>query len=469
MKAKGTDANRLGTCTNLLATVGGVAIAGLSLWISEGSEVPVVMWLAVFNLGVALFYTLYFVVKRSSFDILSPNVLFVVFHSLYSLSVPINWLLSEDQNVNDAQLYAKTLMLSLLALISFLVSFHWPSRGQEFTRMASRWSHERARVAAWVCIGIGVVALLLFLSQVGGLQLFLSVTYSDRYLLERNMGYLTILMPLIELGALVLIYVAAKSRKKSDWIKAVLVASLFSVYMLSTGRRRAVFNLILSGVLVIHYLVRPFRRTELLGAGAIGLAFFSLWGRIRAFGNLSDGWAFGWQSWSLTWLNPANTEFGAAYRSLIGIAEHVPKNYGFKFGLSYVEAWIILIPGFLFPNRPLAPSQWFASTFYPDVYNAGGGFGMMALGEAYLNFGYLGPVLVFSILGRLVRWMSVPRDAHADSRVLLFAGVMPWVPFLLRSDFASVIKGFGVGYLLPLLVVIWVSSGADTSMKGEEL
>lgn len=68
------------------------------------------------------------------------------------------------------------------------------------------------------------------------------------------------------------------------------------------------------------------------------------------------------------------------------------------YGSTYAESFCLFIPRFIWPDRPDDPTVTFAKQEISD-YEPGLGLGYSALGEAYLNFGILGPLFVYFIFG----------------------------------------------------------------------
>ncbi len=68
------------------------------------------------------------------------------------------------------------------------------------------------------------------------------------------------------------------------------------------------------------------------------------------------------------------------------------------YGQTYVRSVVSWVPGFLWPSKPLSPSEAFARTEISN-WAPGRGLGFSPLAESFQNFGLLGPLLQFALVG----------------------------------------------------------------------
>lgn len=200
-------------------------------------------------------------------------------------------------------------------------------------------------------------------------------------------------------------------------------------------------------------------RTTLRLAGAVALACVVLVGMDWA----RSGGALSWSSQVAAFGERARQE--SAVQSLLGlgsnlfvtsrVAEWVPADEPYRFGGTYLGTLGNLAPSFLLPGlRFESLPAWFKDRYAPTS-TTGYGFGMEA--EAYLNFGLLGPVLVFALwTAGLVRlfdgWRLVP-DALLHRYAFTF--MCPFSLYCIRGDSLMWAKGF-----LYAVGVVWVLAWA---------
>jgi hypothetical protein len=154
------------------------------------------------------------------------------------------------------------------------------------------------------------------------------------------------------------------------------------------------------------------------------------------------------------YLNPANSEFGAPLLTITEVIRRVPAEAPHRLGLGYVNALGSMVPLVIWPNRPDAAGEWYAKTFYPGEFSRGGGFAFSPVAEAYLNFGSLGVVIVFLCVGFLIRVMQDHWRLERGVGSLSFVAYVlmtPWLFLFFRVDTVSLLKGYAIFNLVPLV------------------
>ncbi len=124
------------------------------------------------------------------------------------------------------------------------------------------------------------------------------------------------------------------------------------------------------------------------------------------------------------------------------VVEWVPREIPHRWGETYLHTAANLLPSFLLPGlRYDSLLAWFKERYAPTS-SSGYGFGMEA--EAYLNFGLLGPVLVFALwaaaLCRLFEGYRALPDALLYRYGYTF--MLPFSLYCIRGDSLMWAKGF---------------------------
>jgi hypothetical protein len=83
----------------------------------------------------------------------------------------------------------------------------------------------------------------------------------------------------------------------------------------------------------------------------------------------------------------------------------------FQFGATYVTGLTAVVPRVIWPDRPVDLSERFIRDRMQSSWRPGMGLAYSLLAEAYLNFGWLGPVIQYGLLGLLwgLAWKRVQR------------------------------------------------------------
>jgi hypothetical protein len=138
------------------------------------------------------------------------------------------------------------------------------------------------------------------------------------------------------------------------------------------------------------------------------------------------------------------SEMGGSISILAYVIELVPDSRGFDWGMSYLSALQSIVPNFfggLHPSVQRSLSIWLVSIV--DPYNAvrGGGRGFSFLGEAYLNFGWVGiiviPWLIGASLSQITRWVASTNNPVAWAAV---ACMLIFLPKFARAECLELVR-----------------------------
>ena len=128
-------------------------------------------------------------------------------------------------------------------------------------------------------------------------------------------------------------------------------------------------------------------------------------------------------------------------------------DYGY--GINAINQLIAIIPRIIYPERPPIASELFVQTFYPGVYEMGGGYGFFILQDGYWDFGLVGVFLysiAFGVFTEALYWRFM--KLIADPFWILFYGIIYYqlVFSSIRSgNFASIKAAAIIG--LPIYIV----------------
>lgn len=232
------------------------------------------------------------------------------------------------------------------------------------------------------------------------------------------------------------------SRGIIDYV-AIMTILIFCIFdVLFKGDRRIVVSL-LAGIIAVYYLHRPipFKYIISVLAGAIVLYFF---------GAVRNRPIYQWSNNLVDTLSnefsPSATEFG----SFSLVANYLMKDEFFLTIPTLWQSFLSAIPGFIYPDRPLASSLWFVKEYYNDIYISGGGLAFNIIVDSALNFGYLAPLflaifyIAFFIIG----------NQKGKIGVLISSLLIYSLTFSARYDFASILQVILYGWVSLLLVFI---------------
>lgn len=150
-------------------------------------------------------------------------------------------------------------------------------------------------------------------------------------------------------------------------------------------------------------------------------------------------------------------ELGAILGLLSNVMDWIPKEYPYKYGMTYVQSLGSAIPniGFTFAKnkremikglnkqeiyQTLKPSDWYTYTYSKWMFNHGGGSGFSMAAEAYMNFGYFGFFFIFFTLGIVFSQFDT-KDIYKNPMTIVYLALLIWpIYYGVRNETGAIIK-----------------------------
>lgn len=157
-------------------------------------------------------------------------------------------------------------------------------------------------------------------------------------------------------------------------------------------------------------------------------------------GQMSLGETFKWiqNNFSLDWFIPGKNEFAGPYFTLLYTLQYSWPKEAPLLGTTYLQAIPNLLPRSLYPGeKPLGISQIFAIFIHQEYMPTREsiiGWGYSPVAEAYSNFGFLGPFIVFFIFALCWEWVGRLRF-KGKKGIIIYSLLIPQVLNLNRIDF----------------------------------
>jgi oligosaccharide repeat unit polymerase len=193
--------------------------------------------------------------------------------------------------------------------------------------------------------------------------------------------------------------------KKIRLILFFLILSSFFLFVnLKIGERGAL--VVAFAVAVLGYTYFHKIKTVKSSYFILGLLFFFLFNILTivreptaSFTGLSF---FKEQQRKLIYLaNPANTEFATSAYNYRLYLDAIDNEFEPKLGASYIEVAVGMVPTYFIKDKPQTIAYEYRDMFHSERAQKGSiaGTGYSSLLEAYLNFHYLGPFIIYFLLG----------------------------------------------------------------------
>lgn len=407
-----------------------------------------------FLLACCTLFTLWLIQSRR-FGFWDPAAIYVAMSSLYALSPILEVAILGNALGFDARrvtlLVDASVGYLLAAGIAIAVLRREPAHVESGRVFPSRLAVELQTVAL-ICVGLYCVYIIMVATRyglsIGGIAR--AELYADRFV-ALSVARQVLSIALIYAFALIKGARAARLepvRPVFVWVGATALLFTASDLLILGDRRIALTTFLAVAPLILAPRIRPLQLFG-LALAAVLLLFYSAVRNtpVSEWGSRLDGVDL------LIKLSPAAAEFGvvATIASTIEDLDEFPKDFP-----SYADAALQLVPRAILPDRPQAPSEWFAWRYYPDYAATGGSFAFSSVVEAVGNLGLIGvPLAGFAVgasLVALMRWriLSAPVGVPFATFVFVFSMRMEFVSVLRNALFvlSAMMVLTGVGSLL---------------------
>jgi len=263
-------------------------------------------------------------------------------------------------------------------------------------------------------------------------------------LLDQDISFKILSVMLLLARALDLIFIVVSDDRRQATV-VMIAGTLLGVIV---GDRT--WALFFPLVLLMRYNVKINRR-QLIGIAFVGFLLVVSWKTIyaRALAFFTTGTPFYFPE-SLPYLSLSRIDATSSFRIFATFLKM--GNSPYWLGSTYVKIPLAITwPRFLTDDPVLTLSEQYIWSFVPDAAARGAGMGFSALAESWLNFGFLGPILLGLTWGLLARFVDHKR------RGLSFFVMAIMTIRLFRSDFASLYKNWVVllgGSLILLMLLL---------------
>jgi hypothetical protein len=239
----------------------------------------------------------------------------------------------------------------------------------------------------------------------------------------------------------------AQGLPATRWRIAIMLITSALVYSVTSSKASlvsAVLILIVAG----HRTVRPVRMSVLFALGAAFLVALPLLYLHREYGFTAE---------SLSRITPGMVLIGAQIflgRSYLAdafgsVLLYSPRVYPYRFGAPWLELFYFWIPRSWWPNKPLSQSLEFGHTYMSSYFQRQDSFlAPSLLGDAYLNLGPVGILLVFGLAGYLLRrWYYVMCGPKARIELVVVYGVSAYWIAIASEQSLSVFVTLSLSYV----------------------
>lgn len=365
-----------------------------------------------------------------------------------------------------------------LSLSSFGIGFALAPLFIKNRRVPAVWAAAQQadvyRVGRWMSYGMLIASAIFFIMAIKSYGNLLSYSRADIFRSSadsRGFGVFMMVFP----GA-VWLYLLTAQTKKHYLIGFGLVLFSFALFMLSGYRSAALFSCLIG---VISWVKTGRKLPTSLAVGAVifvlmAISFVGVFRQLGTYGEL-DSSAIE-KSLEETSIVGGLDSMGGTANGLAHVLKLVPDTDPHRWGSSYWRALADSIPniGLNIDSQysrqtikdevkadpsalnKMPPSDWLTFRILREQFDLGQGVGFTAIGEAYLNFGNVGVVVFFTLLGAGLCYLDSV-NIVCRYKLFIFVTAMLW-PLIrtVRNDAANFTKP--AMFMLIILFAWWLFS-----------
>lgn len=391
------------------------------------------------------------------FEILHPFTWYIPFFVLYSISYPFLVYIGEKPDLGYT---FYTLLLEWLGLITFIIVV-----GPKMEVIDKNINYSSLINTILV---LRIALTITFLFTCSYTFYILTSGLSSKYEISlSNSVY-------VKLGSFFPILILIHSLYISNRILLKKVLPLKSIILMAgwmlfsflvSGERDFVYRYIWMVFFLLDTIYKRIPRKYLVTIGLIGIFTVPILGDLKnIFVTDKD----------ITFILPDLTEilsneFISASRNLQVLVAAHPSVWQFFMGETlWWSIKRVFILGFLSNVKITNSVGWFNNTFYFPLVSRGGGRGFTLVGEGYMNFGVVGVIIWFAILGLIVRLMY-KKSSKNILYLVSYIIFMPNVVYSIRADFSNLFSPLLKQIIIPIVIIKLVKSILIKSLRKPNL
>jgi hypothetical protein len=394
---------------------------------------------------------------RGRLDLFDPKAIlgFLTFYGCFI--APILHVVWDRYGVNDDLLLwgdwrtwlGAMAVLNATSLFTYRLAhnyaFNWTQRP------SSMWKFDRKRFHLFFSLALGcsLLGVYAFFSRLNGISGMVK-SFEDNLQAYTGKGWLLVFAwPLSVLCFIVLVFLwtdRETSGRRPASIGILLVCSFgISQFVLMGwfGSRSATIWALFWMAGIIHYRIDRLSRKMVASGVIVLIAFMYFYGFYKEQGRAG----FGVIDTPSTWLQPKGYQRDIKYLLLDDLARadvnafmlynlvKYPRDYRYRWGLTYAAAASFLVPRSIWPNRPnyKTDAGTEATLGKSSAYDSTRVYGLT--GEAFLNFGPWGVLPMYALYGACLGWYRRKFTGWEASDARLF--LAPLVTILFATAFVS--------------------------------
>lgn len=410
--------------------------------------------------------------KRQSPGKLALPIYFLMVVALYVLPLSLRsmFTLNVEGDISpQINLFVDYIPISLIMCGCFNISFaifyntkspklhlHYGAASRGLSMLEFHFFFLLLMISLWMLSQLG--------RQVGGIINLVLVGYNVTALFV-DAGHYAVAFDWLITLAIVLLFSALISRSRHQLYSAITMITILSAVFFIMGRRSSIVVLLGASLYAYHVAYKPVSFMKFL---LIVLALFFLMnfiGLVRGESYSDLGSIIGTvskQNERLANDSPGmfyvltTGNFAVPFETMPQVVRSIGEKYMPGLGMYSLRSLTLIVPHGIWPDRPLALSNWYMEAFY-GATSKNEGKQFFFLSEAFMNFGPFGMIIWGALTAWILKFFAhlatySHRDALIGTLVAIFiASLLNFVASDLAGFFVVFLKGFGFPVIVLLL------------------
>lgn len=439
-------------------SLGYMGVLFLGLWVAYGvyfstkNTTYASIWPNQIVYYLLLLFHILFRISKGRANILSPDMLFLVFFTMFHLGYvtlySLNLVPLSDYIFHYEQSIPRSMFVINLGLLGFLFGYELMGIRAPST---NQWPSITIPKQSWQAFAVFLMVLSIAMHFVGLTLLGWSFVMSQGYMAiqaaSRYANFFTVILltfsnPLMAVAITIYVISSALRYGKMFHSKAALVLTVFYfIVVILEGERGSVVRFGIPLLLVRHFFVKRIKARYLVLMFIAALVLFAGLAVVRTTvfqpGKMLQEYQYQKKSGEVGWEAPF-IEMGGSFLVVDIVTQDVPTYEPYWKGASWRDAAIHVVPfvqGFWVQSgyaKP-APSQWITHTYFG---RGASGRAFTVAAEGYLNFGFPGAFIELMLMGLFIRWLTIffSRRPSAMRAVIMLGCLAPAI-LVVRNHF----------------------------------
>lgn len=383
------------------------------------------------------YFTIYYCCERK---FISIETIFNVFGLLYSDFYIVECIMN---NKKITPQMGNAMMLAHLSIIAFNIAFCLTKSPCENEKESVLVKYNYVTVRRYLfllfLLSLMVEAYVIFYKI--GYNNFVSISRASKALLMERYSLLSFYKSTIPMAMAVFLFLYFQYKDRRSGVLFIISLSVAIFNAIMSASRAELISILLPLLFLLYYYEKISTRM-VIALSILIFLFFGMWK-------------------SLFW-GETTISFDSEFNSWYKIAENIFTDESNKklWGKSYIKTLInLIIPVTNFESL----STWYVKKYEFSVYSIGGGRGFSGVIEAFINFGILGNIMIFSFYGWGAKKLKLKNDLH----IVIYMILMISIYQIFRAESYSLWKNIMWFKIYPICIIFFMSRMTNLSTTDE--